>query len=399
MDRSVLHGAPPQGRAPTPRGPFGLAQSMYGSQDARGNLAIQPATNTGSFKLKKKAVKIVGVAAPSTPFPATSTVSEPVKAEPKEAERQQPIDLAATPAPPKPATSEAKLTTSSTGEEAALDELFARLSTQGAHQVTHKIKKELPAGPDIKLFPFEKVQNAQDSPIRVSEILAAKPPVTSVGVDEAPSEVTAVSTQHVENKSQVGLEQQYLGKALEYLLALPDGGSVSVKTIKAASKKLRSTYATEAKPDNEDSVKLKARYALAIVNYINKVYKNSAQPITPVLAQKALRDSEGNLLTLYGKLVDEDYLPLDNLDNILGLSKYLLDVLPKAELTGTSTGTVERNDLSAKTEFEPCANTTTDESKSVSKDPIDSMKAWPAQEKRENRKHHRTASIVLLCSY
>ena len=101
MNRSPLHGAPVRGQAPPPRGPARGNQPSFGTQDARSNLAVQPSTNAGSFKLKKNAVKIVGAAAPApppnTPFraaaPAPATTSAvgsspapgPVKAKPKEA--------------------------------------------------------------------------------------------------------------------------------------------------------------------------------------------------------------------------------------------------------------------------------------------------------------------------
>ena len=65
------------------------------SGDARANLAIQPAANAGSFKLKKSAVKLVGAAGPvpatlsrpaaTTPV-ALSPVPGSVKAQPKAVE-------------------------------------------------------------------------------------------------------------------------------------------------------------------------------------------------------------------------------------------------------------------------------------------------------------------------
>jgi hypothetical protein len=62
------------------------------TQDARSNFAVEPAANSGSFKLKKATVKIVGVAfgVPSRATPAaasSSPVPGPVKAKAKEVER------------------------------------------------------------------------------------------------------------------------------------------------------------------------------------------------------------------------------------------------------------------------------------------------------------------------
>jgi hypothetical protein len=84
MNRAPLHGAPVRGQVPPSRGPpraapppYG-AQPAYGNQDARGNLAVQPAATTGSFKLKKAAVKMVGAAA---------TTPDLIKSKPKEVKR------------------------------------------------------------------------------------------------------------------------------------------------------------------------------------------------------------------------------------------------------------------------------------------------------------------------
>jgi hypothetical protein len=77
-----------------------LATSGWASGDARANLAIQPAANSGSFKLKKNAVKIVGAAGPvpatpSRPAATTPVASSPapgsVKAQAKAAEGYVPI--------------------------------------------------------------------------------------------------------------------------------------------------------------------------------------------------------------------------------------------------------------------------------------------------------------------
>jgi hypothetical protein len=68
MDRSRYMSAPP------------AASPGRASGDARSNLAVQPAANTGSLKLKKNAVKIVGAAGPipttpSRPVPPTLSVT------------------------------------------------------------------------------------------------------------------------------------------------------------------------------------------------------------------------------------------------------------------------------------------------------------------------------------
>jgi hypothetical protein len=96
MNRTPLHGAPVRGQAVPPRGPAHPMLYAYENQDARGNLAVQPAANAGTFKLKKNAVKIVSAPAPGSPFRVPSVASTaaasspapgPVKAKPKEVDR------------------------------------------------------------------------------------------------------------------------------------------------------------------------------------------------------------------------------------------------------------------------------------------------------------------------
>lgn len=83
MDRAPLHGAP--GLLPHLR--KRRTAPAFDSQDARSNLAIQPAANAGavvSIKLKKPAVKIVRAAAPPAPpsTPSRSAASTPLAATP-----------------------------------------------------------------------------------------------------------------------------------------------------------------------------------------------------------------------------------------------------------------------------------------------------------------------------
>jgi hypothetical protein len=103
MERAPLHGAPPHGRVPPHRASARPSPPAYGNQDARGNFAVPPAASaggSGSFKLKKAAVRIVGAAPPApppstphrvaAPAPATAASSPApgsVKAKAKEPER------------------------------------------------------------------------------------------------------------------------------------------------------------------------------------------------------------------------------------------------------------------------------------------------------------------------
>jgi hypothetical protein len=104
MNRAPLHGAPIRGRGePAPTSPHGYVpphlrqdardiQPAFATRNAHSNFAVEPAANSGSVKLKKAAVKIVGAASatPSrgpTPAASPSPVSGPVKAKAKEVER------------------------------------------------------------------------------------------------------------------------------------------------------------------------------------------------------------------------------------------------------------------------------------------------------------------------
>jgi hypothetical protein len=402
MDRTPLRGVPA-----TPRGPAGMAQSIYSNQDARSNVAVQPAANTGSVKLKKNAVKIVGSLASATPFQAAPAAG-PVKAESKEPERQQTPVIR-----PKSSASEPQATLSNKVEEDALAELFARLNTHG---LSKKTENELPitvetAKPMAAAEPtFAEEPTATKKPtvtedptitekpaVTEKSTVTAKPAVAAVESSEAPSEKPQVDLEQ-QYLGKAFIEQQYRGKAFDYLKAMPGGGSVAVHIIQTLSTNLRKTYSAEAKVSKDGVAKLKARYALAIVEYTNNVYK-SAKSITSALALKILQDSDGNLLTLYEKLAEDEYLPLTDLNGIFGLCKHVLDVYTMSESNGHSTmSMVEGDGTSSKaTASGPIAKT--NDSKSASNDPIDNMKAWPAQEKRENRKYYCTAQSILLDLY
>ena len=69
MDRSSLHGAPP-------RGPTG-GPPRHRMQDARANLAVQPATPPAKISMKKAAVKVVRPSGNPVPAPAPTPTSAP----------------------------------------------------------------------------------------------------------------------------------------------------------------------------------------------------------------------------------------------------------------------------------------------------------------------------------
>jgi hypothetical protein len=274
------------------------------------------------------------------------------------------------------------------GNESALDELFARLSVQKPSTPPASIKHESPMNREPGPFPFEDASGGQKTPDHVaenvpaSESTAIEPSKSSVG--DAP-----VALHRDAEVSQADLEQLYLRKASEYLDALPAGGVVAVNIIKTVSAKLRCTYAPDTKLSAEEVEKLQARYAFAVVNCINQVYKQSATPIKSEIVKKALLDCQGDVLALYNRLVEENYLPLNDLEAITGLGKTILDALPKAEPLATpSAPKAALSAVKSTSNTETTADkTSSEDSRPASNDSVNSLKGWPTQEKRESRKY------------
>ena len=152
-------------------------------------------------------------------------------------------------------------------------------------------------------------------------------------------------------------EREYLRKASEYVSALPTSNNTPGHLFKTVFSKLHSTYTPTVKLDLTEADRLKARYAFAIVDFINKNVNTSAAPLTAHKVKDMLQCNDGNFLLLCATLIEEKYMTLKDLDNIVALCKILLDVLPKA---------IDSSDNPKSPD-----------------DPIDKMKQWPNQEKRK----------------
>jgi hypothetical protein len=147
-----------------------------------------------------------------------------------------------------------------------------------------------------------------------------------------PETQKALSSMSLNDMSQDKLEQEYLRRAAEYISVLPLGVNNSAHAIKAVCVKLQNAYTPDMRTLSHNEVeKLQARYVFAVVNFVNKKAKLVTKPLTGDFVKKVLRDSNGNLLKLYTALVDDEYIALDNLEQITGLCKTILDVLPKAD--------------------------------------------------------------------
>ncbi|KAH7067795.1 hypothetical protein FB567DRAFT_457859 [Paraphoma chrysanthemicola] len=386
MNRAPLHGAPVPGQQP--RGsPIRGAIPSFATQDARSNLAVQPAANAGSFKLKKAAVKIVGAASP---------VPGPVKAKPKEAEGYFPETVKLAPKPsatavaPKsaPAPPKIELPATMAGSESVLDEMFARLNARSPSVSSGAAKALSPGGPEKAHYSFDERSKTStalsdvlksfstrspESPDKAKPLAAAAVPSKPENQDHIPSIAATKGTAEVESMSEPEreLEHMYLGKAAEYVVALPVSESASVKSIKTTSVKLRSSHAPDAKASIGDVEKLSARFAFAVTNYVNKTEK-STNPITIDRAKEALQHAEGNVLRLYIKLVEDSYLSMNNLDSIVGLCNSIMDILPKPEPKSTP----------APSAVHPSTRKA-EEPMRASTNPVESFTSWPAQEKRE----------------
>lgn len=148
--------------------------------------------------------------------------------------------------------------------------------------------------------------------------------------------------------SQQELETEYMRKALEYVNALPGNKGTTAYTFKLVAKKLRDLYIPMMGISPEEIETLKARYVFAVTNYVKGLNKGTTS-LTADAVEQILESNDGDFLRLCATLVEQKYVALNNLDEIGGLCKTVLNVLPTSE-------------------------------------PVGNMTEWPSREKRENRK-------------
>jgi hypothetical protein len=288
-----------------------------------------------------------------------------------------------------PVPIETELPASHTGEESALDDLFARLNAQGASKLSSSDQSASPPRPKGNIFSFENGPGVQDassdiprstSAVKARETITsdARGPIANTVVSKTDEAAQPAGNDEIdEPESREGI---YLRKAADYLEALPYGNSVPVDIIKSVSKKLCSVYAPNAKLSSEEAEKLKARYVFAIVNYVNKFYKKAAKPITSEVAKKALHDANGDMLCVCAMLVEEKYLSIEDMDSIAGLCSMIYDALPKAEAASALTTPKPGPNAPVAAVRDPTSSV------SAGKDTLVGLKAWPTREKRETRK-------------
>lgn len=287
--------------------------------------------------------------------------------------------------------SKSELPPESSSTKNSLDDVFTRLSLASSTILSRPAQEYSPAGPDKSFFSFEdcleintatKSSGDLASPKDQSESRSSVSLTDSKGLKHKPAEPEARNetrqaspTKSRQNMTQDELEQEYFHKAVEYVGALPASIDNSVHTIKAVSTKLHGSYTPEIKLESGEVEKLRARYIFAVVNYINKKVRLNAEPLTAGFVKKVLCDSNGSFLQLCAALVESKYLSLESLEHVTGLCKNILDVLPKAEpseVSVSNTTTAVPTDSAVRT------------SNMASGDPLDGMKSWPTQEKREH---------------
>lgn len=270
--------------------------------------------------------------------------------------------------------------------------MFARLNAGVASKLSASTTSATSGGPKANEFSFEDRSNGKKVSAEVpkSSIAASEPKKTvSITAPAAQKKDTASpkdiarpkevkKIHHSQDMSPENIEKLYILKAVTFVLALPTSKNNLMQIIQSVTKKMRNTYAPTGKLSAEETEILKKRFVFAIVNYINHVVKKSAGPVKANDVKKMLEDSDGNILAVYGALVEQGYLALDNIEGVTSLFKMCQDVLPKAEPVAALATPLSRPTVAALA--------STPDFKPAAQDPTEKLTAWPAQEKRESRK-------------
>ncbi|KAL5414323.1 hypothetical protein PMIN03_003216, partial [Paraphaeosphaeria minitans] len=399
MDRNPHHGTPP--RPP------------YGSQDARSGSSFptQAHAPIGSISLKKSAVRVARPAGIPSETPSRASApspSPPVQAEPKHEDGHIfPVPTARAPSAPT-----LEDTISSVSKEAdALEELFARLTTpstpstatatsalkgssksfapataaqKSASSTARDINKEADsANATMSFTSGVKVEGSPKGglvPIKEEPVDDDVSPVSATSsIDKTAPEkkpearISENAPTVSENQSLQSLERQFVQKAADCITSLPSNVGPTAEIIKSVTDKIRRPYAPSAVLEPEVVEVLKTRYVDAVVSFLGEVNRDK-KPVTKEQIGDILATSDGNLLYLCALLADQEYISIDNLDQIVGLSRAVEGVLPKDEDAKSASPV-------------PVGG---------SKGSLDDMTPWPAREKRENAPKCRTCLLTSL---
>jgi hypothetical protein len=293
----------------------------------------------------------------------------------------------------------------------ALDEMFARLAAKNLSASPLPAKAVSPLGPDKAMFTFEddfkgvpdttQAPNSERADAKARQPLAPKAPLSKQPQDQhgraeslqTSSVGTCDAVEH--DKSQSNPGEEYMRKAAAYLHELPCKPGDSVHIIKTAASKLRAAYKTSpSESQTPDIEKLRARYAFAIISYVNQKVKLSREPLTAEFVKKTLLANDGDFLRLFAALVEGKYIAIENLKHVTDFCQYILDVRPKADVSSTPRERLQSEE--AQTEGVSLGPQTT----APAQTPIEAapqptqaaaylsevMKAWPTREQREHGK-------------
>lgn len=272
-----------------------------------------------------------------------------------------------------PSTNEVvRARTNAMDEESAMDALYARLNSKTV------VGPRTPVGPEVA----RPDQTAFSFGVRLAEAKADKIKKDNPEAEEAETEKGDIQRSPGSKNAELRqdkLEKEYMRKASEYIQALPDSTGNTAYLIKAMSRKLHDSYTSTTKVDAGNNEALKARLAFAVANYLNKILKKRPESRTADSIKHTLGDADGDFLRLCAKLVEEGYVSLETLTEVSGIVTTMRDVLPKPEQPTTTS--VEAPSATARSVAMSSEN-----SKLMAKDLGGSIKGWPTQEKRENRK-------------
>ena len=268
-----------------------------------------------------------------------------------------------------------------------------------------------PLGPDKAMFTFEddfkgvpdttKTADSERADAKARQSLAPTAPLSKQPQDqhrraESPEKSSVGSRDAVEqDKSQSNPAEEYMRKAAAYLNELPCKPGDSVHTIKTAAGKLRAAYETSpSESQTPDVEKLRSRYAFAIISYVNQKAKLSQEPLTAEFVKKTLLANNGDLLRTLAALVEGKYIAVDNLKHVTDLCQYILDVLPKPDVSSTPGERLQSEEAQtggvslgahANVPAKPSIKVTPSPTQAAA-DPMEGMKSWPTREKREHGK-------------
>lgn len=292
---------------------------------------------------------------------------------------------------PTPPPSRIELPPRSHVTKSSLDDMFARLSGASCDIYSRSVENFQPAGletskrsseDDFEVNAATTHVSGNSTPsgegVRLGRIHEKSSwPQSSLKTSQAPRSTVQ------QDVSQDELEQEYLCKAAKYISALSGNANASINMIQTVSRKLRISYASEAaKLRTGEFEKLQARYAFAVVKYVNEEVKLNLEPLSADFVKRSLHNGNGDILRLCAALVDGKYIALDSLEQVTGLCKNILDVLPKADGAPSAQPNTFSVDT-ANSSLIASASSLTIAAKEKAADPLDGIKAWPTQEKRE----------------